>query len=138
MPGASSVLHWIAPWAFQKDGGLALGPLPKEFPINTLANTKLFPDNDEPDMLAHLWGLARATPTIVSAFSQLGGTCSAEELADPATEPRADRVVRETGLLDTLTSISKCPDYIVNRGHYFGADLPAPDKEALIEYLKHF
>jgi hypothetical protein len=138
IPGASSVLHWIAPWAFQKDGGLALGPLPKEFPINTLANTKLLPDNDEPDMLAHLWGLARATPTIVSAFSQLGGTCSAEELADPATEPRADRVVRETGLLDTLTSISKCPDYIVNRGHYFGADLPAPDKEALIEYLKHF
>ena len=32
IPGASSVLHWIAPWAFQKDGGLALGPLPKELP----------------------------------------------------------------------------------------------------------
>jgi hypothetical protein len=40
--------------------------------------------------------------------------------------------------VDTLMSISKCPDYVVNRGHYFGADLPDADKEALIEYLKYF
>ncbi|TRL36725.1 hypothetical protein FM996_03985 [Methylosinus sporium] len=112
--------------------------MPKDFPINALTNTKLLPDNDETDMLGHLWKLARATPTLLSTFSQFGGACSAEELADPGTQVRAERVVRETGLLDTLMSVSKCQDYVVNRGHYFGADLPAADKEALIEYIKHF
>jgi hypothetical protein len=41
--------------------------------------------------------------------------------------------------------LSKCPDYIVNRGHYFGTDafpeepgLSDPDKRALIEFLKTF
>ncbi|ARN80257.1 hypothetical protein [Methylocystis bryophila] len=135
---AAGLLHWAAPWVFQPDGAVALGPLPKDFPINALTNTKLLPDNDETDMLGHVWKLARAAPTIISAFSQFGGACSAEELADPGTQVRAERVVRETGLLDTLIGISKCPDYVVNRGHYFGADLPAADKEALIEYIKHF
>jgi len=46
--------------------------------------------------------------------------------------------VRDTGLIDTLVGLSKCPDYVVNRGHYFGADLSADDKEALIAYIKHF
>ena len=41
-------------------------------------------------------------------------------------------------------ALSKCPDYVVNRGHYFGAgyDGEAPlsddDKRALIEFLKTF
>jgi hypothetical protein len=46
--------------------------------------------------------------------------------------------VRDTGFVDTLVGLSKCPDYVVNRGHYFGADLSADDKEALIAYLKYF
>jgi hypothetical protein len=43
-----------------------------------------------------------------------------------------------------LMDLSKCPDYIVNRGHYFGTALaPEPpmtdqDKLALIEFLKTF
>jgi mono/diheme cytochrome c family protein len=135
---AAGLLHWLAPWAIQRDGGIALGPLPKDFPINALTNTKLLPDNDEGPALEHLWTLARATPTILSAFSQLGGMCSAQQLADPATQVQAERVVRQTGLIDTLMSVSKCPDYVVNRGHYFGANLPDDDKDALIEYLKYF
>jgi hypothetical protein len=134
----SGLLHSLAPWAIAADGEIGLGPLPKGFPINALTNTKILPDNDEGHMLNHLWGMARATPTILSAFTRLGGTCSKEELADPSTQVRAERIVRETGLVDTLMSISKCPDYVVNRGHYFGADLPDADKEALIEYLKYF
>jgi hypothetical protein len=30
------------------------------------------------------------------------------------------------------------PDYVVNRGHYFGADLSDADKQALITFLKTF
>jgi hypothetical protein len=44
-----------------------------------------------------------------------------------------------------LMKISKCPDYVVNRGHYFGTDmfkqepgLSDADKLALISFLKTF
>ena len=131
-------LHWLAPWAVDSDGGIALGPLPKDFPVNALANTKLLPDNDEPSVLSHYWRLAKAVPTLYSAFKEMGGQCTPEALANPETQATAEAAVRDTGLIDTLVGLSKCPDYVVNRGHYFGADLPADDKEALIAYLKHF
>jgi hypothetical protein len=131
-------LHWLAPWAIDRSGDITLGPLPKGFPVNALANTKLLPDNDEPDALGHYWKLLKAGPTLLSAFKQMGGACSPEKLADPETEANAEAAVRDTGLIDTLVGVSKCPDYVVNRGHYFGADLSADDKEALIAYLKHF
>jgi hypothetical protein len=131
-------LHWLAPWAIDQDGGIALGPLPKNFPVNALTNTKLLPDNDEPGMVDHYWRLLRAGPTLLSAFKRMGGSCSPEALADPGTQATAEAVVRDTGLIDTLVGLSKCPDYVVNRGHYFGADLSVDDKNALIAYLKHF
>ena len=44
-----------------------------------------------------------------------------------------------------LYSENKCPDFVVNRGHYFGTDklgeepgLSDVDKEALISFLKTF
>ncbi|MCP3463508.1 cytochrome c [Bradyrhizobium sp. CCGUVB23] len=134
----STPLHWLAPWAVDKQGGLALGPLPKDFPINTLTNTKLLPDNDEPPGVAHYWKLAKALPTLAGAFKQMGGKCSPEELSDPQTQANSEAAVRDTGLIDTLVGLSKCPDYVVNRGHYFGADLSKEEKENLIAYLKYF
>ena len=48
-------------------------------------------------------------------------------------------------LVEPLMNVSKCPDYVVNRGHYFGTDkfdqepgLSDADKRALIEFLKTF
>jgi hypothetical protein len=134
----SRPLHWLVPWAVDRDGGLALGPLPKDFPVNAIANTKVLPDHDEPGGISHYWKLAKAGPTLISAFKQMGGKCSSAELSDPQTEANSEAAVRETGLIDTLVGLSKCPDYVVNRGHYFGADLSADDKEALVSYLKHF
>jgi hypothetical protein len=40
--------------------------------------------------------------------------------------------------VDPLLELSKCPDYVVNRGHYFGTNLNDDDKWALIEFLKTF
>ena len=37
-----------------------------------------------------------------------------------------------------LFALSKCPDYVVNRGHYFGSNLGDADKKALIAFLKTF
>jgi hypothetical protein len=134
----TGAVHWLAPWAIDQEGGIALGPLPKDFPVNALTNTKLMPDNDEAGMVGHFWRLLKATPTLLSAFKQMGGTCSPQALADPGTQARAEAAVRETHLIDTLVGLSKCPDYVVNRGHYFGADLSGGDKDALIAYIKHF
>ena len=50
-----------------------------------------------------------------------------------------------TGLVEPLLQLSKCPDFVVNRGHYFGTGyavgepgLSDKDKRALIEFLKTF
>jgi len=133
MPG---LFNAIADWAFDEQGGLTLGPLPEGFPINVLTNTQLLPDNDEPDTWGHYLKLAKAMPTFYRTFRDLGGACSARELDSPGVQQRAERVLQETQLIDTLVGLSKCPDYVVNRGHTFGAELSSGDKRALIEFLK--
>jgi hypothetical protein len=49
------------------------------------------------------------------------------------------------GLVPDLLKVNKCPDFVVNRGHYFGTALSKEgtplsddDKWALIEVLKTF
>ncbi len=61
-----------------------------------------------------------------------------------ATDEEANK--KFSNVKDDLLNVSKCPDFIVNRGHYFGTDyLPASegepglsdaDKRALIAFLK--
>ncbi len=48
-------------------------------------------------------------------------------------------------LVPEMLALSKCPDYVVNRGHYFGTSyfaeeppLSDADKRALIEFIKTF
>jgi len=113
--------------------GLQLGPIPTGTPINLLANLNILPDNQTlPQKLAHdkkLLGL------LVKIKHDL--------LALPAnaTDEQARAVFKN--LVDPLLELSKCPDFVVNRGHYFGTDrfkeepgLSDADKRALIEFLK--
>jgi len=37
-----------------------------------------------------------------------------------------------------LLDISQSPDFVEDRGHLFGTDLPDEDKKALIEFVKTF
>ena len=39
---------------------------------------------------------------------------------------------------ERMMRLSNCPDFVVNRGHYFGTELSDRDKLALIEFLKTF
>jgi hypothetical protein len=48
-------------------------------------------------------------------------------------------------LVPKLVELNKCPDFVVNRGHYFGTaafkeepGLSDSDKRALIEFVKTF
>ena len=66
---------------------------------------------------------------------------------DLATLPldASDAELRQkfSNLAGPLLELSKCPDFVVNRGHYFGTSafkeepgLSDGDKRALIEFLK--
>ncbi|MGQ7845257.1 c-type cytochrome [Granulosicoccus sp. 3-233] len=135
----SGVLSRIAPWAVKPGGAVEIGPFPADFPINALLNTELLPDNDsDTSLLAHAWKIAKAAPALLGTFRDLGGTCSVEQLADPAIQQHASEVLKKHRTVDTLVGLSKCPDYVVNKGHEFGSRLSDADKEALISYLKHF
>jgi hypothetical protein len=72
------------------------------------------------------------------------------KLPKDASDAQASQILGNS--VDQLLGLSKCPDLIVNRGHYFGTDFLEPgekpgvrqpglsdaDKRALIEFLKTF
>ena len=99
-----------------KDGYVKLGPIPKGTPINLIAN--LEPDFQKPDLFVKV----------------------AQKLIKlQATNLSRDQVAAEFNqLIPDLLAVNKCPDFIEDKGHYFGTDLPDGDKRALIEYMKTF
>ena len=44
----------------------------------------------------------------------------------------------QAAMLKRLLDVSTCPDFIEDKGHYYGHDLSDEDKPALIEYMKYF
>ena len=135
-PDLAPLVKRLAPSVVGK-GGIEIGPIPKGTPVNLLSNINLLPDNQSPrQKLAHdrqllelLWKVKRAL----------------EALPANATDEQASAVFKDQGLADSLLGLSKCPDFVVNRGHYFGTDrfkeepgLSDADKRALIEFLKTF
>jgi hypothetical protein len=131
----------IAPGLFG-EGGLVIGPIPKGTPIGLLANINPFSEDPSPAARAeHAAKLLKLVNTLNSDLHKLG---------DNATDEQAAQVFRNS--VDQMLELSKCPDLVVNRGHYFGTDfrepgeaadarppgLSDPDKRALIEFLKTF
>lgn len=101
---------------------LRLGPIPKGTPVNLLANV----NNEltlEPRRLADLVGVLVKTKLALARIRAQGLQ------GDAATA-----VLR--GLVPDLLRVSKCPDFVTDRGHTFGADLPDDDKRALVAWLK--
>ena len=65
------------------------------------------------------------------------------KLPKDASDDDARKILEN--LVTPLMDLSKCPDYVVNRGHHFGTSyfseepgLSDEDKRALIEFLKRF
>jgi hypothetical protein len=114
------------------DGDLELGPIPSGTPVSLISNVDLEKRGDETRELlktlkGHLFDLVKA-----------------KHNPDSVTDEELRKVFAD--MVDPLIKVSKCPDYVVNRGHYFGTDylpgdegekpLSDTDKEALIEFLK--
>jgi hypothetical protein len=100
-----------------KDGYLKIGPVPKGTPINLLANL-------EPDF--------RDLATLKVTLSKALLAIHAQNLSPEKARVELLKSVPQ------LIAANKCPDFVEDKGHYFGTDLPDEDKRALIEYLKTF
>jgi hypothetical protein len=108
-------------------GGVRLGPIPEGTPVNLLSNIDLQKQKDVLVLLLKIKHDLNALPA-------------------NATDEEARK--QFAPLVPRLLEVSKCRDYVVNRGHYFGTDyLPASegepglsdaDKHALIAFLKTF
>jgi hypothetical protein len=100
------------------DGYFRIGMIPKGTPINLLAN--IDPDTDPKELLELCLKLKKAFAEI--KLKNLDGVAAGALL--------------KTEVAPALFKVSKCPDLIEDRGHYFGTGLPDADKLSLIEYLK--
>ncbi len=101
-------------------GNVRIGPIPKGTPVNLLAN--LNPDaKDLPKTVAFVLGKL------------------AEIESQHLDEAAAQKVLKEQ-IAPRLMKVSKCPDFVMDHGHYFGwfKTMSDADKDALIELLKTF
>jgi hypothetical protein len=129
--------------ALDATGHIEIGPIPKGTPINLLANLRpLAESNTFTDQVGQVRKLLGVLYTLKSDLK----TAAQAEIDDG----------QFANLAKPLLALSKCPDFVVNRGHYFGTAKfndtdglsedeksfgPEPvlnddDKRSLIEFLK--
>lgn len=96
---------------------LRIGPIPKGTPVSLLSNI---------DMEADPKKLVKLISNLITDLAKIK--------KDKLNEQQATEVLK--GLVPDLLAVSKCPDFVINRGHTYGKDMADDDKLALIEYLK--
>lgn len=133
----ANILGWFAGTHFITDKGLQIGPIPAGTPVNLLSNLDL-------DRAPTFWGRVKHAFTLAKTVIRLTWTLS--QIKDDTPPAQATETFRKAA--PALIAASKCPDYIVNRGHYFGTayqpaapgvpsqGLPDQDKYALIAFLR--
>jgi hypothetical protein len=127
-------LHRAAPSLFAEDK-LEIGPIPAGTPVNLLSNLNLLPESA--DLRERLEHEGNAIELLAKGLRDLAA------LPPGPSDEAARKVFAD--LVEPLLELSKCPDFVVNRGHYFGTNqfkeepgLGDQDKRALIEFLKTF
>ena len=121
-------LHYWLPWLFSADYDLEIGPIPAGTPVSLLSNIQLLAESPHlEDKKAHLKKLKDVLLKIINTLKSLPPNATNDQLI-AAWRP----------LVPDPISVSKCPDFIINKGHYFGTNLSDDDKNALIEFLKTF
>ena len=87
--------RWL-PWLFSEEG-IEIGPIPKGTPVNLLSNIDL--DSSKLDIAKLLLKIKRDLKAV-----------------EGKSEKEAAEVFK--GLVPDLLKASKCPDFVVNKGHY--------------------
>lgn len=154
--GKALIEKHLGQWIDRENRGLSFGPIPKGTPISALTNLNpRGPENDDPK--AQLEGDVRQLERVIGLMKAMGKIFIGIKESPPADDKAM--LARFEGARPWLRSLSKCRDFVVNRGHYFGTaqfvnragltedekwwignetPLTNPDKEALIAYLKTF
>jgi hypothetical protein len=94
---------------FDKDDNFKLGPIPKGFPIYLINYQPLVDINDLTGKVEHVKNFVALLSTIVANLPPPGASASDEEILDWLKNLR-----------EPLLKLNKCPDFVVNKGHYFG------------------
>jgi hypothetical protein len=132
------LIAWLRFQNFVDDEGVAIGPIPKGTPVALLGNLDLDARPGFFADIAYKLRLARLLLKLKSDLQALpkGGDENARNAAGLSIFSNA---------VGDLLAVNKCPDFIVNRGHYFGTEyfkeepgLGDADKKALIAFLKTF
>lgn len=129
----------IAPFLWGQ-GEIEIGPIPAGTPVNLIANLKMLLENADPKESATY------NAKILNLFTRLRDL---KDAGKDATGSQARQILGN--LIDSMLDLNACPDFVVNRGHYFGTAYVEPggasegepalsdqDKRALIEFLKTF
>lgn len=146
-PMEGSLHRWL-PWLFKEGGDIVLGPIPQGVPVNLLANLKLRAEADSiGEKAEHVKDVGELLVTLKQTLSTAPAGASDEDLR-----------MHFAAVKGPMLELSKCPDFVVNRGHYFGTaqfnrqdglsvdekafghepELSDDDKRALIAFLKTF
>jgi len=128
-------LHDVLPKLIDADGTITIGPIPAGVPVNLLANLQPLPETNDPlQQIAHFTRLIRLLLRLKLDLLKLPPSATDQQLLEVFSN-----------LKEPLLELNKCPDFAVNRGHYFGTALMGDepplgdeDKRALIEFLKTF
>jgi hypothetical protein len=112
-----------------RDGSVQIGPIPQGTPVNLLANVDLM-GADLPDGPERRDHVKRLLTLLLQAK---------RDLKD------GKNIFENPTIMDAMLSLSKCKDFVVNKGHYFGTNLQTEepglsdgDKRALIGFVKTF
>ncbi len=124
-----SLSHVLFPVIGGSGHSVKIGPFPKDMPIGLITNLDLLGSDLSPaDRKVHKEKLLALLKHAKQALK---------------TEKDFKAVVAR--LYDDMLDVSKCKDFVVNKGHYFGTDyfaeepgLSPDDKSALIAFLKTF
>ena len=119
-----AITRGLAPALF-RDGEVFIGPIPKGTPVSLLSSMDLGADMPDAQRKAHL-------KKLIDLFTDVAGQLK-----------RGNNAFADRNILERMLSLSKCPDLVINKGHYFGTNLFAEepglsdaDKRALIAFLK--
>ncbi len=123
-----ALAHDVAPWLFTEMGDVEIGPIPKGTPVSLIANIN--PLSESTSLVDRAAYTAKLLKVVLKLKHDL------KSLPTHPTDEQA-RAAFDKDVPDLL-SVSKCPDFIVNKGHYFGTNLSVDEKHALIEFLKTF
>jgi len=119
LPDLFPVLKNLMPELAAYDFDPALLRVPKGTPLNLLTNVN--PRDVKSVLQAYIDGVLDGRPK--DQFNQL--------LTVNAAKGQA-------ALVRKLLEVNTCPDFIEDKGHYYGHQLNDDDKRALIEYMKYF